>query len=105
MKPSTSRRPGTGGHPGATVALPALAMAQAVNASGADLVAAIVAGIEGMFRIGLATKHSAEKIGFHAPGLTGPFGAAAACASLMRLDARQTTNAFGIAGSMAGGLL
>jgi 2-methylcitrate dehydratase PrpD len=58
-----------------------------------------------MFRIGLATKHSAEKIGFHAPGLTGPFGAAAACACLMRLDVRQTTNAFGIAGSMAGGLL
>jgi 2-methylcitrate dehydratase PrpD len=99
------RKPGTGVHPGATVALPALAMAQAVNASGAELVAAIVAGIEVMFRIGLATKHSAEKIGFHAPGLTGPFGAAAACASLMRLDVRQTTNAFGIAGSMAGGLL
>ena len=99
------RKPGTGVHAGATVALPALAMAQSLNASGKSLITAIVAGIEVMFRVGLATLHSAEKVGFHAPGLTGPFGAAAACASLMRLSAGQTANAFGIAGSMAGGLL
>jgi len=99
------RKPGTGVHAGATVALPALAMAESINASGADLIAAIVAGIEVMFRIGLATLHSAEKVGFHAPGLTGPFGSAAACASLMRLSPGETANAFGIAGSMAGGLL
>lgn len=99
------RKPGAGVHPGATVALPALAMAQAVNASGKDLVAAIVAGIEVMFRIGAATLHSPEHIGFHAPGLTGPFGAAAACISLMRLSPRAAAHAFGIAGSLAGGLL
>ena len=51
------------------------------NASGRDLVTAIVAGIEVMFRIGAATLHSAEKVGFHGPGMTGPFGSAAACAS------------------------
>src|SRR5207245_6391518 len=101
----TLRKPGTGVHPGATVALPALAMAQAVEGSGADLIAAIVAGIEVMFRVGAATLHSPEKVGFHAPGLTGPFGSAAACASLMRLSPQQTANAFGIAGSLAGGLL
>ena len=33
--------------------------------------------------------------------MTGPFGSAAACASLMGLSARQTANAFGIAGSLA----
>jgi 2-methylcitrate dehydratase PrpD len=99
------RKPGTGVHAGATVALPALAMAQSLNASGAELITAIVAGVEVMFRVGLATLHSAEKVGFHAPGLTGPFGAAAACASLMRLSPSQTAHAFGIAGSMAGGLL
>src|SRR6266436_6240012 len=99
------RKPGAGVHAGATVALPALAMAQSINASGTDLITAIVAGIEVMFRVGLATLHSAEKVGFHAPGLTGPFGLAAACASLMRLSPGKTANAFGIAGSMAGGLL
>src|SRR5437899_1824502 len=99
------RKPGAGVHAGATVALPALAMAQAVNASGKELIAAIIAGVEVMFRIGAATLHSPEHIGFHAPGMTGPFGSAAACASLMGLSARQTAHAFGIAGSLAGGLL
>jgi 2-methylcitrate dehydratase PrpD len=98
-------KPGMGVHPGATVALPALAMAQAVGASGRDLIAAIVAGVEVMFRIGMAMKHSSEHIGFHAPGMTGPFGSAAACARLMRLSPRETANAFGIAGSLAGGLM
>jgi 2-methylcitrate dehydratase PrpD len=99
------RKPPSGVHGGATVALPALAMAQACNAGGRDLVAAIVAGVEVMFRIGNATLHSAETVGFHGPGLTGPFGSAAACASLMRLSSAQTANAFGVAGSMASGLL
>jgi 2-methylcitrate dehydratase PrpD len=99
------RKPGAGVHGGATVALPALVMAQACGATGRDLVVAIVAGIEVMFRIGAATLHSAETAGFHGPGLTGPFGSAAACASLLKLSPAQTANAFGIAGSMAGGLL
>jgi 2-methylcitrate dehydratase PrpD len=99
------RSPGAGVHGGATVALPAFAMGQACGASGRDLITAIVAGIEVMFRIGAATLHSAEKIGFHGPGMTGPFGSAAACASLLRLSAAETANAFGIAGSVAGGLL
>jgi len=99
------RKPGAGVHAGATVALPALMMAQAVNANGKDLLAAIVAGVEVMFRLGAATLHSPEHLGFHAPGLTGPFGSAAACASLMRLSPRETAHAFGIAGSLAGGLL
>lgn len=93
--------PGAGVHPGATVALPALAMAQAVNASGKDLIAAIVAGVEVMFRIGAATSHSPEHLGLHAPGLTGPFGSAAACISLMPLSPRAAANAFGIAGLLA----
>jgi 2-methylcitrate dehydratase PrpD len=99
------RKPGTGVHAGATVALPAFVMAQAQGASGRDLITAIVAGIEVMFRIGNATLHTPEHIGFHAPGLTGPFGSAAACASLLRLSANEIANAFGIAGSLAGGLL
>ena len=45
------RAPGAGVHGGATVALPALMMAQACNASGRDLVTAIVAGIEVMLSL------------------------------------------------------
>ena len=99
------RNPSAGVHPGATVALPALAMAQALGSSGKALLTAIVAGTEIMGRIGMATLHSPEARGFHAPGISGPFGSAAACASLAGLDAATTAQAFGIAGSLGGGLL
>ena len=102
-------RPGAGAHPGATVLPPALAVAQQEGAAkgtgGKALIAAFVAGNEAMIRIGRATGHSNEARGFHAPGTTGPFGAAVACGHLLGLDAARMTNALGIAGSLAGGLL
>jgi len=98
-------RPGAGAHPGATVLPPALAVGQEQGASGKALIAALVAGNEVMIRIGRATGHTNEARGFHAPGTTGPFGAAVACAHLLGLDERGMTNALGIAGSLAGGLL
>lgn len=98
-------RPSAGVHPGATVALPALAMAHALGASGRDLLRAIVAGCEVMFRIGTSTLHSPERRGFHAPGLNGPFGAAVACGVLLGFSRDQFVNALGIAGSLGSGLL
>jgi 2-methylcitrate dehydratase PrpD len=98
-------RPGAGAHPGATVLPPALAVAQECGAGGRALIAAFVAGNEVMIRIGRATGHTNEARGFHAPGTTGPFGAAVAAGHLMQLDARAMTNALGIAGSLCGGLL
>ena len=98
-------KPGAGVHPGATLVPPGLAIAQERGNSGRELITAVVAGFEVMYRIGHATKHSNERRGFHAPGTTGPFGAAVAAAHLMRLNAEQMTNAIGIAGSLAGGLM
>src|SRR3984957_19007768 len=99
-------RPGAGAHPGATVLPPALAIAQQQDGvSGRALIAAFVAGNEVMIRIGRATGHTNEARGFHAPGTTGPFGAAVACGVLLGLGERRMTNALGIAGSLAGGLL
>lgn len=97
--------PGAGVHPGATLLPPALAIAQDQGRSGRDLITAVVAGFEVMYRIGRATKHSNERRGFHAPGTTGPFGAAVAAGRLLQLDAAGMTNALGIAGSLAGGLM
>ena len=98
-------KPDSGSHPGATVFTAALALAQERGHSGRELLTAFVAGTEIMIRIGHATRHSNEARGFHAPGTTGPFGAAAACGRLMGFDAGRMTNALGIAGSCAGGLL
>jgi 2-methylcitrate dehydratase PrpD len=98
-------RPGAGAHPGATVLPPALAIAQERGADGRALIAAFVAGNEVMIRIGRATGHTNEARGFHAPGTTGPFGAAVAAGHLLRLDPAGMANALGIAGSLCGGLL
>ena len=99
------RKPGAGVHPGATLLPPALALAQELNVSGARLLLAFIAGCEVMFRIGDASLHSSEGRGFHAPGLTGPYGAAVAAGMVLGLDAQQLQDALGIAGSLSGGLL
>jgi 2-methylcitrate dehydratase PrpD len=98
-------RPGAGAHPGATVLPPALAVAQEQGSDGRALITAFVAGNEVMIRIGRATGHTNEARGFHAPGTTGPFGAAIAAGHLLRLGPGAMTNTLGIAGSLAGGLL
>ncbi len=98
-------RPGAGVHPGASLVPAALAVAQTKGAGGRALIAAFVAGAEVMVRIGRATFHSNEERGFHAPGTTGPFGAAVAAGRLFSLDEKRMAHALGIAGSLAGGLL
>ena len=97
--------PSTGVHPGATLLTSGLAVAQERGIGGRELITAIVAGAEVMIRIGRATKHSNEGRGFHAPGTTGPFGAAIVCGRLMGFDTERMRNALGIAGSLACGLL
>jgi 2-methylcitrate dehydratase PrpD len=97
--------PNTGVHPGATMAMPAIAVAQERGIGGRALIAAVVAGAETMIRIGRATRHNNEGRGFHAPGTTGPFGGAVAVGRLLNFDAATMTNALGVAGSLACGLL
>ena len=97
--------PNSGVHPGATMLAPALAVAQERGIGGRELLTAFVAGAETMIRIGRATRHNNEGRGFHAPGTTGPFGGAVAVGRLMKFDAERMTNAIGIAGSLACGLL
>ncbi|MFC4275089.1 MmgE/PrpD family protein [Achromobacter aloeverae] len=99
------RFPGAGVHPGATL-VPALAAAcQETGAHGRQALTAFVAACEVLFRIGAATHHGCEKLGFHAPGLTGPYGAAIAAGLVHGLDADGLARALGIAGSLSAGLL
>jgi len=92
-------------HPGAVVVPAAVAMAEKLNASGERLVTAIAAGYEVMIRSSLALNPSAARLrGWHLTGVCGPFGAAAACASLIGLDAERTAWALGLAGTQGAGL-
>lgn len=99
------RQPGTGVHAGATLVPAGLAVAEELQASGAELLTALVAGCEVMFRIGHACRETSEKLGFHAPGLTGPLGAAATAGHIMGLDVVEMARAFGIAASLSSGIL
>ncbi|MFQ5765176.1 MAG: MmgE/PrpD family protein [Rhodospirillales bacterium] len=99
------RQPSVGIHPGSTLAPPGLAIAEDLDAGGRELITAFVAGNEVMSRIGLAARHSSEKLGFHAPGVTGTLGGALVAGRLMGLDARRMTNAMGVAGSLCSGIL
>lgn len=94
-----------GGHPGCTVISAALASAEQDGSTADDLVRAIALGYEVACRIGGATHPSQWRRGFHNTPLFGTFGAATATGSILGLDGHRLANAFGLAGSHAGGLL
>lgn len=99
------RDPSAGVHPGATLLPALLAACEETEADGRTAIAAFVAGCEVMFRIGVAAQYSPERLGFHQPGLTGPYGAAVVAGRVLGLDAQALTHALGIAGSLSSGLL
>ena len=89
----------------ATVVVPAsLAAAEAAGATGAQALAAIVAGTETVTRIGMAAPEGFHRRGFHPTGVCGVFGATVAACRLRGMDAEATTRALGLAGSMASGI-
>ncbi len=99
------RDPPAGAHAEATVLPAVLAACEETGADGKTAITSFVAGCEVMYRIAVASHHSPEKLGFHAPGLTGPYGAAMAAGRVLGLNAEQLAHALGIAGSLSSGLL
>ena len=90
-------------HP-ATVSFPAaVATAQAVGASGKQMLAAAVAGYEVGIRVGEFLGRSHYKV-FHTTGTAGTLAAAAATGNLLKLDAQRMRHAFGSAGTQSAGL-
>lgn len=93
-------------HPGAPVIPAALAAGEMAGASGADVLAGIVAGYETVIRVALALPAKAHyDRGFHPTATCGAFGAAAAAARVFGLDAAGVASALGIALSQAAGSL
>ncbi len=93
------------GHPTVVLLSALLALAEERGSTGVDVLTAFVAGYELQCRLGLALAPGHyNTLGFHATGTLGSFGAAAACAHLLGLDAGQTAAALGIAGTQAAGL-
>ncbi len=92
------------GHPTVPVAPAVLALSEHLGRSGAEALAAFCAGVETECILGRYAGPSHYARGWHATATFGTFGAAAAAASLLRLDAERTAAALGIAGTQAAGL-
>jgi 2-methylcitrate dehydratase PrpD len=90
-------------HPATVVFSPALAVAQAIGASGKDLLVACVVGYEVGIRVGEFLGRSHYRI-FHTTGTAGSVAAAAAVGRLLQLTPTQMNHAFGSAGTQAAGL-
>ena len=93
-------------HPGAPVIPAALAAGEMVGASGADVLAAIVAGYEVTCRVALALPAGEHyERGFHPTATCGVFGAAAAAGRVFGISGAHIESAMGIALSQSAGSL
>ena len=95
---------GCNGHPTAPVAPAVMALAEHMGSSGRDVVRALASGIDAECLVVSYTGRSPYRRGWHATGTVGCFGATAASAQLLGLDAGTTAQAFGIAGTQAAAL-
>ena len=93
------------GHIGPPTIGAALAVAEKVNASGADLITAVTAGYEVMGRIGRVLSKKLILSGLHPTANLGAFGAATAAAKLLDLDVTGMLNTLGLASVQAGGTM
>jgi 2-methylcitrate dehydratase PrpD len=90
-------------HPGAATIAAALAVAQSTGASGPEFLRAVVLGYEISTRIGVVMGRPHYRY-WHNTGTMGSFGAAAAAASLLKLDEAAFANALAIAATFTAGL-
>jgi 2-methylcitrate dehydratase PrpD len=91
-------------HAGVSTVPAAIAAAQlSGKASGADLVAAVVAGLETICRLGVAIKADIIETGFIYTSLLGYFSATAAAGRALGLNEEEMLNAFGIIYSSVAG--
>ena len=92
-------------HTGSCCVTAALAAGEARHASGAEVLAAIVASVEVMAAVGSVAPGAFHRRGFHPTALCGSFGAAAAAGRLLGLTRAELVTAFGLCGSQASGII
>lgn len=90
-------------HPSVPALAAALAVGEDQGASGAAVATAHVAGVEVASKLAYAVQPELNIQGWHPVSLLGSFGACAAAAVLLELDAEQIANALGLAGMVASG--
>lgn len=81
-----------------------LALAEARQLDGRDVIAACAKGFEIQGRLLVAAKPARGSLPFHTPGVIGPMGSAVAASHMLKLDPVQLANALGMAVSRCSGL-
>lgn len=94
-------------HVSAPIVTAALTLGEALDADGATVLTAAVAGAEMTCRIGVVANRDGimHKRGYHPTGVCGTLGAAFTAGRLLGLDADRMRHAVGNAGSFASGLM
>jgi 2-methylcitrate dehydratase PrpD len=92
-------------HAGAVIVPAVLAACERHNPDGRTALIGIAVGTEVLCRLSLVLPKAVHKAGFHPTAVFGAMGAAAGVGAALGLNARQIVDAFGIAGSMAGGII
>lgn len=92
-------------HAGVVIVPALLAAGQRHKLSGQDVLRGIAIGSEVMCRLCRVAPKRVHKAGFHPTAIFGVMGAVAGIGAAMRLSERQLVDAFGIAGSMASGII
>lgn len=92
-------------HAGAVIVPAVLAICERHGRDGAAALLGIAVGTEVMCRLSTVVPKAVHKAGFHPTAIFGVMGAAAGCGAALGLNAKQITDALGIAGSMASGII
>lgn len=92
------------GHASSPVLPAILALADETPVSGAEFMLGYVLGVEVESKLGLMATFQHNARGWHTTSTLGTFGATAACARVLGLDAESTAHALSIAASMACGV-
>lgn len=93
------------GHPSTALVPAILAEAQAIGATGRQMVLAYAAGYETWAELVRRDADAHHNKGWHPTGIFGAIGAAAACASLRGLTAEQAAHAIALGASQSAGIM
>jgi 2-methylcitrate dehydratase PrpD len=92
-------------HPGAVMVAAMLAGTEAFELGGAQMLRGIAVGQEVLCRLGLVAQKGVHAAGFHPTAVLGTLAATAGVAAMHDTAPATTARAFGIAGSLASGII
>ncbi len=92
-------------HRGAVIVPAVLAACERFQRDGQAALRGIATGVETMCRLSLVAPKLIHKAGFHPTSVLGAMAATLGVSAALGLDRKQTVDALGVAGSMAGGII